>query len=55
MEKQTHLRVHILPALGELPLAGVSNEVLTDFFGKLQESGYGKKGRRVTSKEKRAV
>ena len=55
MEKETHLRVHILPALSELPLAGVSNEVLNDFFGKLREHGYGKKGRRVTSTEKRAM
>ncbi len=44
MEKETHLRVHVLPALGELPLGDVSNEVLTDFFGRLRERGYGKKG-----------
>jgi hypothetical protein len=43
MEKETHLRVHLLPALGELPLSRISNEVLTDFFGKLREHGYGKK------------
>jgi integrase len=55
MEKETHLRLHLLPALGELPLADVSNEVLTDLFGKLREHGYGKKGRRVTSTEQKAV
>jgi len=32
MEKDTQLRVHILPALGKLPLAEVSNEALTEFF-----------------------
>jgi len=48
MEKQTHLRVHILPALGELPLAGVSNEVLTDFSGRCGIGGTGRRagGRR---------
>jgi hypothetical protein len=55
MEKEMHLRVHLLPALGELALPRISNEVLTGFFGKLRERGYGKKGRRVTSTEKRAV
>lgn len=55
MEKDMHLRVHILPALGELPLAEISNEAMTGFFGKLRERGYGKKGRRPTSTEKKAV
>jgi len=49
MEKETHLRVHILPTLGQLPIAAVSNERLTEFFGQLRESGYQKKGRRSTS------
>lgn len=55
MEKETHLRVHILPAIGDLPLTEVSNEVLTDLFGKLREQGYGRKGRRVTSMAQKAV
>ena len=55
MEKDTHLRVHILPALGGLPLAGVSNEVLTEFFGKLRECGYKKKGRVASSTKSEAV
>jgi len=55
MEKDMHLRVHIVPGLGELPLEDISNEVMTGFFGKLHERGYGKKGRRPTSIEKRAI
>lgn len=55
MEKETHLRVHILPALGDLALMEVSNEVLTDLFGRLREQGYGKKGRRATSMAQKAV
>jgi integrase len=55
MEKDTHLRVHILPALGGLPLTRVSNEVLTEFFGKLRECGYKKKGRIVSSTKGKAV
>lgn len=55
MEKDTHLRVHILPALGKLPLADVSNEVLTEFFGKLRESGYRKKGRIAISTKPKAM
>jgi integrase len=55
MEKEMHLRVHILPALGELPLVDVSNEVMTGFFGTLRDRGYGKKGRRATSTELKAV
>ena len=55
MEKETHLRVHIVPALGALPLVDVSNEVLTDFFGKLRENGYRKKGRAARSTKTKAV
>jgi integrase len=55
MEKDMHLRVHLVPALGELALGDISNEVMTGFFEKLRERGYGKKGRRPTSTEKKAV
>jgi integrase len=55
MEKDTHLRVHILPALGKHPLADVSNEALTEFFGKLRECGYQKKGRIAASTKEKAV
>lgn len=55
MEKDMHLRVHILPGLGELPLSAVSNEALTGFFGTLRESGYKKKGRVVVSIGSKAV
>jgi integrase len=55
MEKDMHLRVHILPALGQLPLGDISNEAMTGFFGTLREGGYGRKGRRPTSTEKKAV
>jgi integrase len=55
MEKDTHLRVHILPALGGLPIERVSNEVLTEFFGNLRECGYKKKGRVVRSSKSKAV
>ncbi|HVX98003.1 MAG TPA: site-specific integrase, partial [Polyangia bacterium] len=55
MEKDMHLRVHILPALGELPLAKISNEALTGFFGVLRERGYKKKGRATTSTKSKAV
>jgi integrase len=55
MEKDMHLRVHILPALGELPLADVSNEALTGFFGQLRESGYQKKGRVLSSTSSKAM
>ena len=55
MEKDTHLRVHILPALGGFPLAGISNELLTEFFGKLRECGYKKKGRVASSTTDEAV
>jgi hypothetical protein len=55
MEKETHLRVHIVPALGALPLVDVSNEVLTDFFGKLREDGYRKKGRAARSTKTKVV
>jgi integrase len=54
MEKDMHLRVHILPALGELPLAAVTNEVLTGFFGQLRECGYKKKGRAAYSTASKA-
>jgi len=55
MEKDMHLRVHLLPGLGALPLGDISNEIMTGFFGKLREQGYGKKGRWATSTEKKAV
>jgi integrase len=55
MEKESHLRVHILPALGELGLANVSNEALTEFFGQLREHGYQKKGRVAKSTKSKAV
>lgn len=55
MEKDTDLRVPILPALGGLPLERVSNEVLTEFFGKLRECRYKKKGRVASSMKSKAV
>jgi hypothetical protein len=54
-EKDTHLRVHILPALGDLLLDQVSNEALTEFFGKLREHGYQKKGRVARSIKSKAM
>jgi len=54
MEKETHLRVHILPTLGQLPIVAVSNERLTEFSEQLRESGYQKKGRRATSTKEKA-
>ena len=50
-----HFRVHILPALGEVPLSEISNEILTGFFGTLRECGYKKKGRVTSSTESKAV
>lgn len=54
-EKEAHIRVHIVPRLGALPLTAVTNEKVTEFFGSLRESGYQKKGRKPVSAKPRAV
>src|SRR5450432_4139626 len=49
MEKEYHMRVHILPGLGQWRLNQITNERVTGFFGALREKGYQKKGRRTQS------
>jgi hypothetical protein len=55
MGKESNLRVHILPQLGALKLDKITNERVTEFFGRLREQGYGKKGRRTLSQKAKAV
>lgn len=54
-EKEAHIRVHIVPRIGSLPLNGVTNEKVTEFFGALRENGYQKKGRKPVSLRPKAV
>jgi integrase len=55
MGKESNLRVHILPQLGALKLDKITNERVTEFFGRLREQGYGKKGRRTLSQKPKAI
>lgn len=50
-----HIRAHILPALGDLPLDRVNNEAVAEFFAKLLKEGYQRKGRPATSEKPDAV
>jgi integrase len=54
-EKRGHLRLHILPGLGRLPLNRIDNEAVSAFFGELRTSGYHRKGHPVTSDDPTAV
>jgi len=55
MEKEMHLRVHLLPKLGHLKLTLITNERVTELFGLLRCAGYQKKGTAVRSQQPKAV
>lgn len=39
-EKEMHLRLHLIPRIGHLPLHRIGHEVVTGLFATLRESGY---------------
>lgn len=55
MEKEMHLRVHLLPRLGHLKLDRITNERVTEMFGQLRLGGYQKKGTPARSETAKAV
>jgi hypothetical protein len=55
MEKESHLRVHLLPGLGYLKLDQITNERVTEMFGRLRAAGYQKKGTPARSQKAKAV
>ena len=55
MEKESQLRVHLLPRLGHLKLTQITNERVTEMFGLVRVAGYQKKGAPVRSQQPKAV
>ena len=55
MEKESQLRVHLLPRLGHLKLTQITNERVTEMFGLVRVAGYQKKGTPVRSQQPKAV
>jgi integrase len=55
MGKESHLRIHLLPHLGQLKLDKITNERVTEFLGGLREHGHAKMGRRTESEKSKAV
>jgi hypothetical protein len=55
MEKESHLRVHILRRLGHFKLPQITNERVTEFLGAVRDHGYQRKGRAALSATVRAV
>jgi integrase len=55
MEKEIHLRRHLVPRIGHLPLHRIGHEVVTGLFATLRESGYTRKGRPAFSNRPEAV
>jgi integrase len=44
-EKEGHIRLHLVPGLGSLRLDRVTNERVTEFFGRLRQQGHCQRGR----------
>ncbi len=55
MEKEMHLRVHLVPKLGHVNLTQITNERVMELFGLLRGAGYQKKGTAVRSQQPKAV
>src|SRR4029079_13342898 len=55
MEKEMHLRLHLIPRIGHLPLHRIGHEVVTGLFATLRESGYTRKGRPAFSTRPEAI
>jgi integrase len=48
-QKEGHIRLQLVPWLGHLPLDRVNNERITEFFGKLRQEGFSKRGQPARS------
>lgn len=54
-EKEIHIRLHLIPRIGHLPLRRIDQEVVTGLFATLRESGYTRKGRPAFSNRPEAI
>ena len=54
-EKEGHIRLHLVPGLGQLSLDRVNNERVTEFFGRLRMEGFSKRGRPAHSETPAAI